>query len=74
MSDTSESPRVKSIESKTLYRHHTNASREIALVDLLNNDTYTQPNNHVNSTNEGLTLHDQEDMYRMGKTQELKVR
>lgn len=56
----------------TLYRHHTNASREIALVDFLNNGCIN-PGLLDYGTKHGAIVHDQEDMYRMGKKQELKV-
>lgn len=70
MSDP-ESPPISVISPKKLYRHHTNASREIALVDFLNNGV--QPEKLDNTKKEDITVHDQEDMYRMGKKQELKV-
>ncbi|XPS71073.1 hypothetical protein M3J09_003258 [Ascochyta lentis] len=72
MSD-SESPPIILTRPKTLYRHHTNASREIALVDFLN-DGYVQPENLSPEKKEAIAVHDQEDMYRMGKKQELKAR
>jgi hypothetical protein len=70
MSDSDSLP-IEPIRSKTLYRHHTNASREIALVDFLN-DGYTGGVREYEAK-EGLTIHDRDDMYRMGKKQELKV-
>lgn len=63
---------INPVRSKTLYRYHTNASREIALVDFLN-DGFVQPNALAGVSKDGVTVHDKEDMYRMGKKQELKV-
>ena len=72
MSD-SESLPIDPIRLKNLYKYHSNVSREIALVDFLN-DGCIQPMTSENETREGTTVYDQEDMYRMGKKQELKVR
>lgn len=58
---------------KDLYKCHSNVSREIALVDFLNNDGDVVPDVVFQGVKEGVTIHDREDMYRMGKKQELKV-
>lgn len=56
-----------------MYRYHSNVSREIALVDFLNKDDNVAPDVGFYDVKEGVTIHDREDMYRMGKKQELKV-
>lgn len=71
MSD-SESLQLNPIRPKNLYRYHSNVSREIALVDFLN-DGHVQTEAVRYEAKEGVTIHDREDMYRMGKKQELKV-
>lgn len=63
---------INPIGSKTLYKYHSNVSREIALVDFLNDEESRSSTARYASTNCS-TVFDQEDMYRMGKKQELKV-
>lgn len=72
MSD-SDSIQLSPIRPKNLYRYHSNASREIALVDFLNRDRNVAPDVVLPEVKDGVTIHDREDMYRMGKKQELKV-
>lgn len=71
MSD-SDSIQLNPIRPKELYRYHSNVSREIALVDFLN-DGYVAPDAVIYGVKKGFTVQDREDMYRMGKKQELKV-
>ncbi|KAJ4340185.1 hypothetical protein N0V87_002806 [Didymella glomerata] len=71
MSD-SDSIQLNPIRSKNLYRHQSNISREIALIDFLNNDGNFAPDIILREVKEGITIHDREDMYRMGKKQELR--
>lgn len=68
----SKSPQLNPIIPKKLYRYHSNVSREIALVDFLN-DGHVAPDVFHYGVKEGVTTYDREDMYRMGKKQELKV-
>jgi hypothetical protein len=72
MSD-SDSIQLNPIRPKDLYRHQSNISREIALIDFLNNDGNFAPDIILREVKEGITIHDREDMYRMGKKQELRV-
>jgi len=72
MSD-SDSIQLNPIRPKNLYRHQSNVSREIALVDFLNKDDNVTPEVVFHDVKEGVTIHDRKDMYRMGKKQELKV-
>lgn len=72
MSDSENLP-INPIRPKNLYRFYNNASREIALVDFLN-DGFIEPMTVECEKKDGTTICDQEDMYRMGKIQELKVR
>jgi hypothetical protein len=71
MSDT-DSIQLNPVRTKTLYKHQSNVSREIALVDFLN-DGHVALDVVLHGVKEGVTIHDREDMYRMGKNQELKV-
>lgn len=72
MSD-SNSIHLNPARPKNLYRFQSNASREIALVDFLNKSDSFAPDVGVHDVKESVTIHDREDMYRMGKNQELKV-
>lgn len=71
MSDADSSP-IRSTDPKNPYGYHSNISREIALIDFLN-DGPTQPGNVRVESRDGATAYDKEDMYRMGKKQEFKV-
>lgn len=66
------------VRPQKLYRFHSNASREIALVDCLNeypDDDGLDGGRVARDVvlRGGVSVRDREDMYRLGKKQELKV-